>query len=144
MTDKNTDRLFNELKNEKNIEAYLNKNADELVDINLATYLEKMLQLKNIKKAEVAKASGLDVSYVYHIFQGRKQPNRNKVLALAFGFKATLEETQYMLRYAKQNLLYPRDKWDSIIISAINQHLSVTETDVLLSKLGETTFINKC
>ncbi len=141
MIDKNTDKLMNELKDAKNIDDYLRDNAAEMRRLSLSDYLYKILAEKNMKRTTVVKNSGLDPSYVYHIFNGDKNPSRNKMLAIAFGLKATVDETQHMLRQSKQALLYPRDKWDAIIISALRQGLTVVETNELLEKLGETSFL---
>lgn len=142
MAKKNTEELMTELTEEKNIHDYLADNTGELREITLVAFLQKLLKEKKLKKADVGRKSGLG-DYVHHIFDGSKNPKRIKVIALAFGFNATLEETQYMLRYAKQSPLYPRDRWDAIIISAINQGLSVVDTDNLLYNLGEKVFINE-
>ena len=141
MIDKNTDKLMNELKDAKSIGDYLQDNAAEMRRLSLTDYLYKILAEKDMKRKTVVKNSGLDPSYVYHIFNGDKNPSRNKMLAIAFGLKATVDETQNMLRQSKQALLYPRDKWDAIIISALRQGLTVVETNELLEKLGETSFL---
>lgn len=79
----------------------------------------------------------MDAGYVYHIFAGRKNPARNKILALAIAMKLSLDEVQHLLYYAKAEKLYVRNSWDSVIIHAIENNLSVLETNLLLDKLGE-------
>ena len=92
-----------------------------------------------MKLAEVVKRSGLNREYAYHIFNGRaKNPSREKILALATAMALNLDEVQYLLRYARQGLLYPRNPWDAVIISALEQKLSVAQTNELLRQLGET------
>ena len=49
-----------------------------------------------------------------------------------------LDEIQYLLKYAKQNPLYPRNPWDSVVIFAVERHLGVLETNELLHQAGET------
>ena len=49
----------------------------------------------------------------------------------------SLEETQYLLRYGGYGILYPRNTWDVVIISAIEHNLNVDEMNELLRKLGE-------
>ena len=139
--DKDTDELFVELHEDNDIKNYLRRNRDEFV-LPLNEYLENLLAEKNLTKQAVIEKSGVQREYAYHIFSGlKKNPSRPKILALAFAMDLNLEETQYLLRYAKQSPLYPRNPWDSIIISAIEQKLSVIQTNELLNQLGEKIFL---
>lgn len=138
MNRKDTDSLFAELKRDRKIEEFLSENKDEFL-VPLSEYLEQLLKEKGLEKAEVIHASRLDRSYAYQIFSGRKDnPSRPKLLALALAMKLELSEVQYLLRYAGHGILYPRNPWDSIVISAIGQRLSVMEANLLLEHLGET------
>lgn len=134
---KSTGELFTELKKEKNLRDWRTNNSAEFV-MSLGEYLEKILADKNLTKQEVIERSGLNREYVYHIFSGkRKNPSRPKVLALAIAMGLNLDEVQYLLRYARHGVLYPRNQWDAVIISAIEQNLSVMQTNELLNSLGE-------
>ena len=135
---KSTDELFTELKTEKNLEGWRSRNREEFVE-PLNEYLEKILAEKNLSKHEVIEHSGLNREYAYHIFSGKKNnPSRPKILALAIALGLNLDEVQYLLRYAGQGILYPRNDWDAVIISAVEQKLSVIQTNELLHDLGET------
>ena len=135
---KSTDELFTELKTEKNLEGWRSRNQKEFVE-PLNEYLQKLLTEKNLTRAEVIERSGLNREYAYHIFSGKKiNPSRPKILALALAMSLNLEEIQYLLRYAQQGILYPRNSWDAVIISAVEQKLSVIQTNKLLHDLGET------
>ena len=135
---KSTGELFTELKKEKNLRDWRTNNRAEFV-MSLSEYLEKILADKNLTKQEVIERSGLNREYVYHIFSGiRKNPSRPKVLALAIAMGLNLDEVQYLLRYARHGVLYPRNQWDAVIISAVEQNLSVMQTNELLNSLGET------
>lgn len=139
--DKDTDELFVELREENDIKNYLRRNRDEFV-LPLSEYLENLLAQKNLTKQAVIEKSGIQREYAYHIFSGlKKNPSRPKILAFAFAMGLNLKETQYLLRYAKQSPLYPRNPWDSIIISAIEQKLTVIQTNELLNQLGEKIFL---
>lgn len=135
---KSTGELFTELKQEKNLRDWRTNNSAEFV-MSLSEYLEKILADKDLTKQEVIERSGLNREYVYHIFSGiRKNPSRPKVLALAIAMGLNLDEVQYLLRYARHGVLYPRNQWDAVIISAVEQNLSVMQTNELLNSLGET------
>ena len=136
---KSTGELFTELKKDRNLRGYLRRNSDEFVS-PLNEYLDKLLAEKNLTKKEVIERSGLNREYAYHIFSGlKKNPSRPKILALAMAMGLNLEEVQYLLRYAGLGLLYPRNQWDAIIISAVEQKFNVAQTNELLYRLGEKT-----
>ncbi|MBR1580509.1 MAG: DNA-binding protein [Selenomonadaceae bacterium] len=135
---KDTDELLAELKATSDVENYLNSNQNEFA-VPLHEYLQNLLDEKHLNKSEIIKQSGLNREYAYHIIEGnRKNPSRPKVLAIGVAMGLNLDEMQYLLKYAKQNPLYPRDPWDSVIIFAIEQRLNVLETNELLDQAGET------
>lgn len=141
MSKKSTGELFVELKTEKNLEKYLQRNEEEFLP-PLHEYLTKILAEKKLDLREVVKKSNLNRIYVYHIFSGRrKNPSREKILAIGIAMKLNLEEMQNLLKNSRQRFLYPRDFWDSVIISAIEQKLNVLETNELLEQLGEEKFL---
>ncbi|MBR1729483.1 MAG: helix-turn-helix transcriptional regulator [Selenomonadaceae bacterium] len=134
--DKDTDKLFSELKTDDDIEKFLSSNREEFT-ISLSEYLSKLLESKNLSKAEVVRDSKIERTYAYHIFNGNKKPSRTKLLAIARAMKLDLDETQYLLRYAGQALLYPRNTWDAVIILSIEKDLSVEDINSMLEQLGE-------
>lgn len=138
MKEKDTEELFSELKEDGDIKAFLNRNKDELLP-PVSEYLRGLMQEKDLRLSDVIKASCLNRNYAYHIFSGEKpNPSRVKLLALALAMKLNLDETQHLLLCGGHSTLYPRSPWDSVIISAVERGLSVTDTNLLLEQLGET------
>ena len=71
---KDTGDLFIELKNDNNIDNYLNRNREEMLQpMPLHEYLSKLLIEKNLNKQEIIKKSNLDEVYAYHIFSGNRK-----------------------------------------------------------------------
>lgn len=138
---KTTDKLNLLLKNTKDIQQFIESNKDHLAERNLADYLEKLLNKKNMKKSEISRRAGLDSSYIYDIFAGRKKPGRNKVLAMCFGFQLNSDESNHLLNYASLGELYPRIKRDSIIIFALNNNIDIDRCNYLLMDSGEDTIM---
>lgn len=126
---------MNILKN-SSLEAYLKENQNELIENPLCTYLNALLEEKKLKKSEVIKKSDIDQIYAYQIFSGTRVPSRDKLIALCLGMELTLEETDTLLKYAGYATLYPRNKRDSVIISAIKNGQSRYDVDDILFDLG--------
>ena len=133
---KQTDELLKELDNTSDINQYLSTNRDELIEQNVAKYLNEILEKKeNLTKSKIIKSTSLSESYIYDIFRGEKSnPSRNKLLQIAFAMSLDLETTQKLLKIAKVGILYPRIKRDSIIIFALNKNLDFFECENLLEQ----------
>ena len=133
---KQTDELLKELDNTSDINQYLSTNRDELIEQNVAKYLNELLEKKeNLTKSKIIKSTSLSESYIYDIFRGEKSnPSRNKLHQIAFAMSLDLETTQKLLKIAKVGILYPRIKRDSIIIFALNKNLDFFECENLLEQ----------
>lgn len=136
MRDKTTDELFNELKTDLDIENFIAANQTEFTT-PLHKYLSEILENKNLTRKEIAFEMNVDPSYIHHIFSGKKNPSRERLLAIARAMNLNLKETQYLLRYAGFGILYPRNPFDSVVIYAIENNLTFKEMNNYLKQLGE-------
>lgn len=134
---KSTDELQKVLENSKDLEKYLDDNFDDITNTTLSEYLENILEEKGLTKSEVIEKSNIQKNYAYQIFDGSKNPSRDKVLALAFSMSLDANETNRLLKLSNNSILYPRIKRDSIICFAINQSKSLMDTNILLDEMGE-------
>ena len=75
---------------------------------------------------------------MYNILNGdKKNPGRDKVIALCIGAEMNYSQTQRGLEIAKAAPLYPKDERDVRIAVAINKGIrSVTEVNLLLDQCG--------
>ncbi len=135
---KDTEDLENELAASKNVADFLSSNRENFREFTLAEYLNKLLAEKNLSKTDIIQKSQLDTTYVYRVFSGiTKKPARTKVIAIALALELSPKETNYLLYYAGVEKLYVRNEWDSIIFFALENHLSVPETNELLQESNE-------
>ena len=109
------------------------RTSEYIKTLPLHTYLNDIFAEKEISPSQCIRNSGLDRTYCYQIFSGRKLPSRDKVLALCFGLSLDVEDTQLLL---KSTQLYPRNERDSIIIFALQRNASILEANELLLDLG--------
>ncbi len=133
---KSTTELLNILKKTKDISNFVN-NEELISKQNLSAYLDKLIKQKHLKKSDIIKKSGLDRSYAYDIFAGKKVPSRDKVLALCFAMKLDIEEIQALLKSTGYAILYPRMKRDSILLFAIQEKKSLYDTNMLLYEMHQ-------
>ena len=99
-------------------ESFENEFSDEFLneDSRIGNYLWDLL-IKYDKKASVVSSdANLHESYVGNIINGKKNnPSRNALICICFALGATVEELQYLLKYAAHSPLYVRRKRDVII-----------------------------
>lgn len=137
--DRLTDELLELLLTSTSPEAYLSEVRVE--ERQLSDYLQELLQLHNMARSEVIRASGMNATYCYQVFQGTRHPSRDNVLMIAFGMGCTLDETQRMLRFAGHNELWCKVRRDAILIFCLEHHLSRAACDDELWRLGEETLL---
>lgn len=138
--EKSTEELINELQKADDFFEFAKENEMELESISLTEQLEQFLEKYQKPKKDVIKDAGLDTTYGYQIFDGRKKPRRDKLLQLAFGFTLTVEETNQLFRAGGMSSLYVRCKRDTICMYCLQQRMTVDECNELLYKAGEETF----
>lgn len=132
-----TNELQNEIRSIKSIEAYLEKNAKELVtENNISNLLKDMISEKSLKKSDVIKKAGLNEIYGYQIFSGKREPSRDKIIALCFGMGLNVDEVQTILKHSQNPILYARDTRDSIIIFCIENKKDIIECNNMLYDYG--------
>ncbi|MCH5344001.1 MAG: helix-turn-helix transcriptional regulator [Acetatifactor sp.] len=131
-----------DLKNAASFGDFLVKNEDNMLTQTLSEHLTTLLKQKKLKRADVVRNSDLDKAYVYQIFSGKKNPSRDKLIAIAFGMHLNEEDTQRMLKLAGHSELYPRIGRDALILFAIQRGMSIWETDEALDKNGFPTLLS--
>lgn len=140
MTKQNkTMEMINEIQKSNNVKKFIEENKKNFVEASFFDYLNKLLMDKNLRISEVYKQTQLSKTYVYQIFNRKKLPSRNNILQIAIGMGCSLEEIQKLLKLSHVNMLYIRNKRDSIIIFGITKGFSNIDIEILLESFGEDT-----
>ena len=100
-------------------------------------YFRSLPNVKTMTDSELINSSGIEKSYYYQILKETRKPSRDKVLRLCIGAGLNLRETTRMLELSGHATLYSKNRRDIIISVAINQHVSVIDTNILLDKYEE-------
>lgn len=132
MKDISTNLLIKEIKESSNVEEYIARYEYDLESMDFKAYINHLLKEKNMKKSQVIKNSTLHRTYGYQVFSGIKNPSRDKVLMLAFGFSLDFDATQRLMSYAKYSPLYPKNKRDAAITFALMNQMNIDDTNGML------------
>lgn len=134
---KTTGELLELLKKSPAAASYMEHAADDLIhQIPLSIYLTNLIEEKAMEKSRLIRLSGLDRGYVYDILAGKKNPSRDKVLALCFAMSLSAEDTQQLLKSTGYAPLYVRLERDSIILFGLEHGISLMETNELLFEMN--------
>lgn len=136
MNEKSTDELKHEITIATDIEDYLTENKGHLLKGSLAEHLHMLLAQKKLRRADVIRGSLLGRAYVYRIFAGDKIPSRDKLIALSFGMKLSVEETQKLLKISGNRELYARDERDALLLFALQRNRSIMDANGMLLDHG--------
>ena len=102
-----------------------------------AKALRDLLERTGISASDWIAAADISRSYGYQILRGERIPGRDILLRTALAVRLSVEETQRLLTLGGCAVLYPRIRRDAAVIFALNQSLSLLETESLLSSLPE-------
>ena len=136
-TTKTTEELENELKSvtdSTQLEDWINANQNQKLDFG--KYLNRLLDEKGVKMSDLYMRNAVGKSFSYYIRNGDKRPSKRTVIKVAFALKATVEETNLLLKSSGNKELYPRQVEDSIIEFGLRNHLDVYQVEELLKKRG--------
>ena len=105
---------------------------------NLSEYLHALAKERSMKLSDIMRRSGLKKSYFYQLFDGeRKNPKRDVLIQLGFGFQMSFDEVQEFLKHLCAAQLYPRIPRDGVIIYAFQHGMNIIECDILLAENNE-------
>ena len=129
--------ILSNISNETEMQNYMQQPKINDFFKNPIDYFRSLPSVKLMTDTEIIDASGIERSYYYQIMKGTKNPSRDKVIRLCIGTGLTLRETTRMLELSEHATLYSKNRRDIIISVAINQHISVIDTNILLDKYNE-------
>ena len=106
-------------------------------DDHVGNYLDRLLCKYKQKASVVSENAILHTSYVGNIVNGKKRnPSRDALISICLAIGTTVEEIQYLLKYAGQAPLYVRRKRDVIIWFGFMKHMSLVDVDQKLRERG--------
>nr|WP_177298094.1 helix-turn-helix transcriptional regulator [uncultured Blautia sp.] len=135
-----TGTLFNKLNNRKNGEALL---SQKQTAPTCARLLREILEKAKMSVSEWIAGANISKSYGYQILRGERTPGRDILLRTALVVQLSLKDTQRLLAVGGCGALYPKVRRDAVVIFALNQKMTLLETEELISSLPERSLFDK-
>jgi hypothetical protein len=131
-----TTQFFRELPHTKDIGEFFDHYEDQFETEPFHEYLQRLCSERDLLPADIIKKSDIERTFGHHIFNGDKNPSRDKVLQLAFGFEMNCAEARELLKKARKCMLSPRVKRDAVVMFALERNAGIAEIQTALSELG--------
>lgn len=135
-----TGTLFNKLNNRKNGEALL---SQKQTAPTCARLLREILEKAKMSVSEWIAGANISKSYGYQILRGERMPGRDILLRTALVVQLSLKDTQRLLAVGGCGALYPKVRRDAAVIFALNQKMTLLETEELISSLPERSLFDR-
>ena len=129
-----TSKLFQKLRDRESGRALLRREQEAPT---CAQVLRELLERAGFSASDWMAAADVSKSYGYQILRGERLPGRDILLRTALSLHLSLKETQRLLAVGDCGALYPRVRRDAAVIYALNQTMSLIETEELLTSLPE-------
>lgn len=99
--------------------------------------LKQLFDKKNISPQECFTLIQVEPTYGYQLLNGTRKPPREILLRAAIVLQLSLEDTQQLLRQYEREILYPRNRYDAILVYCITHACSTGETNQVLEDFGQ-------
>lgn len=119
------------------IDEYAESQKKRIKEPCLHSHLNGLLEEKNLLRADIIKRSNIDGVYMYQIFDGKKNPSRDKLILICFAFRLGVYEAQELLFMGKKRHLSPRILRDAIILFGLSRELTISDVEELLMKYNQ-------
>ena len=127
-----TNTLLQKFVNGKSLQKVLDSDAESFAEVTLTKYLQELCEERDVVPEQVIKKAQIDRTYGHQIFNGTRNPSRDKLIQLAVGFGLSLDETQMLLKKAGKSVLYSKIKRDAACIYGISHGMNMMELQELL------------
>lgn len=133
-----TYQFFNMI--EQNPEGFIeSENIEKLEssDTVLVAYLYQLLGERSMTLRDLIYEMPISKSYFYQITSKRRNMGRDVAIVLSLTLNLDLDETQKLLQYSNNAVLYPKIRRDAILICCIKCGMTYAKANEVLNKKGE-------
>ena len=124
-------------KSAEEIKEVLSTEAKKSYSYEFVDFMQDMLDKYQIKRTEIARATGISQDYLYKILNGSKKTSeRDYILAICLSVGMNFPETQHALEICQLHLLEGSDIRDHIISESVTGQRGVYRTNDWIEKAG--------
>ena len=127
-----TRELWAKLFQAPSIEHFLEASGGSFTMPSFADYITELCNARDKKPERIINGAGIERSFGHRLFAGTRNPSRDTVLQLAFGFELSPDETQQLLKVAHMTQLHPKVKRDAVIAYCLHKGASFVEAQQAL------------
>ena len=131
-----TSDLWDQLIKATSIGQFIGQNEGEIGLPAFCKYISALCKERGEVTEHIIKKANIERSFGHAIFRGDRNPSRDTVLQLAFGFEADVELAQSLLWHAGHSPLYPRVPRDAAISYCLIHRTGFIEPQHILMELG--------
>ncbi len=133
-----TSDFFRRLIKTSDLEGFIQRHEGEMDLPEFHTFINDLCTISGQVPEHVIIRANIERTYGHQLFNGTRNPSRDKVIQLAFGFGLDVDATQKLLLVAQFSPLYPKLRRDAAILYCLEHHLDILELQSLLQSLGLT------
>ncbi|NMA94224.1 MAG: hypothetical protein GX975_06145 [Clostridiales bacterium] len=130
-----TQELLELLFKERSLESFLSRDESSFLMPSFSEYISRLCKMRGAVAEHIIMRADIEKSYGHQLFSGKRNPSRDTVIQMAFGFESDVDQAQMLLKVAQKTLLYPRVKRDSAIIYCLHNRISIVDTQIILHDL---------
>ncbi|MBQ9234078.1 MAG: hypothetical protein IJ167_08615 [Lachnospiraceae bacterium] len=114
------------------VNLYLTENDSSINQISFSEYITNLCNFRGEKAEKILKRSNIESSFGHRLFSGKRNPSRDTVLQLAFGFQMSVDEAQQLLKISRHTPLHPKVKRDAVIAFFLHNSQNLDELQTAL------------
>ena len=130
-----TSALGEQIFTSSSIEEIYRQHDNQAAMPSFSEYISSLCKQRGEVPERIIKKANVERAFGHAIFRGDRNPSRNTVLQLAFGFDADVDLAQSLLKHAGHSALYPRVPRDAVISYCLYHHMGFMNTQHILLEL---------
>lgn len=131
------DKILQKVGSDKEVEQFVKEYTADQYE-TFADYFNEYICSHELEIADIISRSNISKNYIYNIINGRRNPGRDKVIALCIGAGMNVREINRGLKIAGLGVMYAKNERDARIVVAVNRGIrNVIDINIMLEKQGQ-------
>ena len=105
-----------------------------LINLKVGEYFAELLKTQGMTSSTAVHNANMDRNYGRDVLKGAASTTRENYICLAIGMGLSFAQTQSMLKFMQKGSIYVMRQRDAAIMYSLDNHMSYTETQLLLEK----------